>query len=176
MGRRKGIHWTWSRQVEWLSYQSTRLMLFWLTQECMFHATAFSMPKMASKGQIPKLMLRLPKPSVLSAVEKLQGPSPNTPTTKKAESSPSMSVKMQGEKNLLTAVISNLPQTNPVSWSIDIESDQIIVGFGSFVKKFSLPQPVIVNHASNTARYYKKSHDLVVQLAVAPSQPRTRYL
>lgn len=124
------------------------------------------MPKMTSKGQISKLMLRLPKSSILSTLDKLQAP-------KKADP-PSISVKIQGET--LVAVVSNLPQTNPVSWSLDIEPEQIIVGLGSSIKKFTLPQPVIVNHASNSAKYYRKSRDLVVQLAVAPNQPRTRYL
>lgn len=160
----------WAEEKESIELDRGKYLFWWPITWVWTHAkcttTAFSMPKMTSKGQISKLMLRLPKSSILSTLDKLQAP-------KKADP-PSISVKIQGET--LVAVVSNLPQTNPVSWSLDIEPEQIIVGLGSSIKKFTLPQPVIVNHASNSAKYYRKSRDLVVQLAVAPNQPRTRYL
>ncbi|KAJ8661348.1 hypothetical protein O0I10_003100 [Lichtheimia ornata] len=126
----------------------------------------FTMPKTPSKGEIPARVLRLPKPALVSAVRNQKKPK------KEEKSKPIISV--DEARSMLKVVIPQMPALSSSSWSLDIEPTQLLLGgVGSSLVKIALPRPVKVDDTTNTATFYKKSLDLVIELALAP---RKQYL
>ncbi|KAI7878858.1 hypothetical protein K492DRAFT_238324 [Lichtheimia hyalospora FSU 10163] len=126
----------------------------------------FTMRKTSSKGEIPPRILRLPKPALISAVKNQKKP------IKEEENKPMISV--DDVRNMLRVVIPDMPVLSSASWSLDIEPSQLLLGgVGSKLIKIALPRPVKVDDTTNSATFYKKSLDLVIELALAP---RRQYL
>ncbi|OAD78030.1 hypothetical protein PHYBLDRAFT_164913 [Phycomyces blakesleeanus NRRL 1555(-)] len=130
----------------------------------------FTMPNVISKGQIPKRILRLPKPSFISSL---------TIDKKKSElylpweCKPRFSV-FKG--NTLIVVIP-MPTVDTMLWTLDIEPNALIQTIQGKSSTITLPHTVDVTHVDNSAEFYKKSKDLVVRLTiVATSKIRQQYL
>lgn len=126
----------------------------------------FTMPKTPSKGDIPPRILRLPKPALVSAVR-------NQKKSKKEETNKPM-ISVDEARNMLKVVVPDMPAVSSSSWSLDVEPSQLLLGgVGSKLVKIALPRPVKVDDTTNTATFYKKSLDLVIELSLAP---RKQYL
>ncbi|KAI9026008.1 pre-RNA processing PIH1/Nop17-domain-containing protein [Phycomyces nitens] len=130
----------------------------------------FTMPNVPSKGQIPKRILRLPKPSLISSL---------TIDKKKNEISlpwecrPSFSV-IKGET---LVVVIPMPIVDTLSWTLDIEPNSFVLTVQGKQSIVTLPQTVDVDNKGNSAEFYKKSKDLVIRLMIAtPSKTRRQYL
>ncbi|KAI8393759.1 pre-RNA processing PIH1/Nop17-domain-containing protein [Radiomyces spectabilis] len=132
----------------------------------------FTMPKMSSKGTIPKRIVRLPKPSLMTAVRQ----STDAASTQ-WKCTPTVSV--QG-KHILVVV--PMPNLNSSDWRLDMETKQLIISVNGVASHIPLPRDIDINAAENTAQFYKKSRDLVVCLSIqngsanAGSETRRQYL
>ncbi|ORY97937.1 pre-RNA processing PIH1/Nop17-domain-containing protein [Syncephalastrum racemosum] len=124
----------------------------------------FSMPSIRSKGTIPPRTLRLPKPALISAIKQKK-------TNKGWECKPEITHK--GDR--LAVVLPNMPSTSPSSWTLDIEPTQLILAVNSAPTKIALPTTVDIQHPQTTAKFYKESRHLVVNLIVS-SRSRKQYL
>ncbi|KAF7726964.1 PIH1 domain-containing protein 1 [Apophysomyces ossiformis] len=126
----------------------------------------FTMPRMAAKGQIPKRILRLPKPSLITAIKQEKG----APVKLK----PSVTMIDEGKR---VNIVIPMPSTDSSSWLVNVESSRVLLsGVGDTVK-IPLACNVHVDHIDNTAEFYKKSKHLVIQLMVnSEPAPRKQYL
>ncbi|KAG0169376.1 PIH1 domain-containing protein 1 [Apophysomyces sp. BC1034] len=126
----------------------------------------FTMPNMAAKGQIPKRILRLPKPSLISAVKQEKGIS--------AKIKPSVTM-LEGGKRV--NVVIPMPSTDPSPWVVNVEHSRLLLSGVGDTMKIPLPCRVHVDHTENIAEFYKRSKHLVIQLMVdSEPAPRQQYL
>ncbi|KAK4514672.1 uncharacterized protein ATC70_002273 [Mucor velutinosus] len=119
----------------------------------------FTMPSAKSIGKIPPRVLRLPKPSLMTAIKAQVNPQP------KWQLKPQLTVDQA--KGLLIVVI-EMPDNNSTSWTLDITSNKILLKISSDLHTIPLKQhQVIVDHEENKVDFYKKSLELVIELKLA---------
>jgi len=111
----------------------------------------FTMPKLASKGSIPKRMLQLPKGSLVTALPD--------------QISPFNRPEMYMEKGRLVVAVSVSP-TEAKAVSVDIQPQSVTFTLDGHKHTTSFPKPINVHSPQNTATFHKQSHHLVLRLQV----------
>lgn len=126
----------------------------------------FTMPNIKSKGTIPTRRLRLPKPSLVTAVKNELKP------TSSSDISWKFQPEIKKEDSLITIRIP-MPDKNFTSWKVDIQADKVILTMKNKPLDIVLPHLIDIKDTANKVDYYSKSQDLVITLK---SVTRTQYL
>ncbi|KAI8647324.1 pre-RNA processing PIH1/Nop17-domain-containing protein, partial [Parasitella parasitica] len=125
----------------------------------------FTMPNTKCIGQIPVRVLRLPKPSLITAIQTEINPQTRW------QLKPQYTVNQA--KGLLVVVI-EMPNNNFASWTLDITINKILLKISNSLHTIPLKQHEIkVDHEENKVNFYQKSLELVLELKLAS---KNRYI
>ncbi|CAO3617049.1 unnamed protein product [Mucor hiemalis] len=140
------------------------LAMEYVEEICSIHLSReFTMPSIKSKGIIPSRVLRLPKPSLVTAVK----------NELKSSSVWKLQPTINKENNIITIRIP-MPDKNFTSWKVDIQAEKVILTMDNKSMDIILPHLIDIKDETITkVDYFTKSQDLVITLK---SITRTQYL
>ncbi|CEP09268.1 hypothetical protein [Parasitella parasitica] len=119
----------------------------------------FTMPNTKCIGQIPGRVLRLPKPSLITAIQ--------TEIKPQTEWQLKPQFAVNQAQDLLIVVI-EMPNNDFASWTLDITSTKILLKIADSLHTIPLKQHEIkVDHKQNKVDFYQKSRELVLELKIA---------